>query len=285
MASMVPAKSWASMPGTSARRMGLCVPAVVFVCTKRLARASLHGAAASPGPLRRTPRRPSHVSSSLSPSRSVWHAASPERVRISARRRRIFEAGDSSLVVRGADRDPAVARVASFLHRNRIPFHEEAEGEPQVSWSGHPIPDPTPRAVASHLGLDLTASSTEPFDLLIVGAGPAGVAAAVYAGSEGLRALVIEDCAIGGQAGTSSLIENYMGFPTGISGADLTFRGQVQAMKFGTCFAMPRRVEALVRRDDGFCATLDGGEELCARAVLVATGVQYRRLRQSDGSR
>lgn len=196
----------------------------------------------------------------------------------SARRRRIFESGDSSLVVRGAERDPAVARVASFLNRNRIPFHEETDGEPQVLWSGNPIPDPTPRAVARHLGLDLKASSTELFDLLIVGAGPAGVAAAVYAGSEGLRALVIEDCAIGGQAGTSSRIENYMGFPTGISGADLTFRGQVQAMKFGTCFAMPRRVEALARHDDGFCVTLDGGEELCARAVLVATGVQYRRL-------
>ncbi|MFL9842416.1 FAD-dependent oxidoreductase [Sphingomonas sp. ST-64] len=196
----------------------------------------------------------------------------------SARRRRIFESGDSGLVVRAADRDPAVARVASFLNRNRIPFHEEADGEPQVTWSGNPIADPTPRAVAAYLGLDLKARSTDLFDLIIVGAGPAGVAAAVYAGSEGLRALVIEDCAIGGQAGTSSRIENYMGFPTGISGADLTFRGQVQAMKFGTCFAMPRRVEALARRDDGFCVTLDGGEELCARAVLVATGVQYRRL-------
>jgi thioredoxin reductase (NADPH) len=196
----------------------------------------------------------------------------------SARRRRIFEAGDSSLVVRGADRDPAVARVASFLHRNRIPFHEEAAGEPQVSLSGRAIPDPTPRAVARYLGLDLMAAPAEEIDLMIVGAGPAGIAAAVYAGAEGLRALVVEDCAIGGQAGTSSRIENYMGFPTGISGGDLTFRGQVQAMKFGTCFAMPRRVEALARRDDGFCVTLDGGEELCARSVLVATGVQYRRL-------
>ena len=196
----------------------------------------------------------------------------------SARRRRIFEAGDSSLVVRGADRSPAVARVASFLNRNRIPFHEETEGEPLVSWAGTPIADPTPRAVARHLGLDLTAAAAETLDLIIVGAGPAGVAAAVYAGAEGLRALVVEDCAIGGQAGTSSRIENYMGFPTGISGADLTFRGQVQAMKFGTSFAMPRRVEALARRDDGFCVTLDGGEELCARSVLVATGVQYRRL-------
>jgi thioredoxin reductase (NADPH) len=196
----------------------------------------------------------------------------------SARRRRIFESGDSSLVVRGATRDPVVARVASFLHRNRIPFHEEAEGEPEVSWAGKSFPDPSPRAVARHLGLDLKAAAPETLDLVIVGAGPAGVAAAVYAGSEGLKALVVEDSAIGGQAGTSSRIENYMGFPTGISGADLTFRGQVQAMKFGTRFAMPRRVEGLSRCDSGFCVTLDDGEELCARSVLVATGVQYRRL-------
>jgi thioredoxin reductase (NADPH) len=196
----------------------------------------------------------------------------------SARRRRIFEAGDSSLVVRGAERDPAVARVASFLNRNRIPFHEEADGPPEVSWSGKPLADPTPRAIARHLGLDLKGAPPGALDLVIVGAGPAGVAAAVYAGAEGLKALVVEDSAIGGQAGTSSRIENYMGFPTGISGADLTFRGQVQAMKFGTCFAMPRRVEGLSRRDGGFCVTLDDGEELCARSVLVATGVQYRRL-------
>jgi len=112
-----------------------------------------------------------------------------------------------------------------------------------------------------------------------VGTGPAGVAAAVYAGSEGLCALAVEDTAIGGQAGTSSRIENYMGFPTGISGTDLVFRGQVQAMKFGTRFAMPRRVESVARRDDGaFCVALDGGDEVCARAILVATGVQYRRL-------
>ncbi|MEL7218125.1 MAG: FAD-dependent oxidoreductase, partial [Pseudomonadota bacterium] len=131
--------------------------------------------------------------------------------------------------------------------------------------------------------LDLDICSQRMFDLLIVGGGPAGVAAAVYAGSEGLDALVVEDMAIGGQAGTSSRIENYMGFPTGISGTDLTYRGQIQALKFGTRFAMPRRVERLTRREDGtFCATLDGegdsADEVCARAVLVSTGVQYRRL-------
>ena len=98
--------------------------------------------------------------------------------------------------------------------------------------------------------------------MLIVGGGPAGVAAGVYAGAEGLHALVVEDVAIGGQAGDlGSRIENpYMGFPTGISGADLVWRGEVQAMKFGTRFAMPRRVVLLQRLDDdSFCATLDSG--------------------------
>jgi thioredoxin reductase (NADPH) len=118
------------------------------------------------------------------------------------------------------------------------------------------------------------------FDVLIVGGGPAGVAAGVYAGAEGLRALVVEDLTIGGQAGTSSRIENYMGFPTGISGADLVWRGEVQAMKFGTQFAVPRRVAALEKRaaDGVFCATLDDGAIVCAKAVIVATGVQSRRL-------
>ncbi|MEN0000848.1 MAG: NAD(P)/FAD-dependent oxidoreductase, partial [Pseudomonadota bacterium] len=79
--------------------------------------------------------------------------------------------------------------------------------------------------------------------------------------------------------GTSSRIENYMGFPTGISGADLVYRGEIQAMKFGARFAMPRRVSSLHKRDDGiFCAVLDNGTEVCARAIVIATGVQYRRL-------
>jgi thioredoxin reductase (NADPH) len=90
--------------------------------------------------------------------------------------------------------------------------------------------------------------------------------------------LVVEDIAIGGQAGTSSRIENYMGFPTGISGADLVWRGEVQAMKFGTRFAMPRRVTLLEKlSDQSFCATFDNGQRVRARAVVVATGVQYRR--------
>jgi thioredoxin reductase (NADPH) len=141
------------------------------------------------------------------------------------------------------------------------------------------LTDPTPDKVAQLLGLSLDFKNDEAFDLLIVGGGPAGVAAGVYAGAEGLRALVVEDAAIGGQAGTSSRIENYMGFPTGISGADLVWRGEVQALKFGTRFAMPRRVALLQRlEDENFCATFDNGQRIRAKAVVVATGVQYRRL-------
>lgn len=211
-----------------------------------------------------------------------------------ARRRMQFEQGRSALTLIGAERDPAIQRIASFLSRNRIPFQsfelddegEEAaaicsvaEDEPAVIVDkGRKIAEPTPRKVAAELGLDLNTGEIDRLDLLIVGGGPAGVAAAVYAGSEGLKALVVEDTAIGGQAGTSSRIENYMGFPTGISGADLIYRGQIQAMKFGTRFTMPRGVVSLEKIADGFCATLEDGDCLCARAVLVATGVQYRRL-------
>ena len=213
----------------------------------------------------------------------------------SARRRKQFELRNSSIKLIGADRDRAVQRVEQFLSRNRIPFQgidmdgsdEEtleacnlANHQPSVILGqGRVMADPTPRKVAQYLGLDLDVCRKTLYDLLIVGAGPAGVAASVYAGSEGLRALTIEDTAIGGQAGTSSRIENYMGFPTGISGADLVYRGQIQAMKFGTRFAMPRRVEGVARRADGtFCVTLDDDDEVCARSILIATGVQYRRL-------
>jgi thioredoxin reductase (NADPH) len=212
-----------------------------------------------------------------------------------ARRRKQFEISNAAVKVIGADRDAKVQAVERFLSRNRIPFQSfdmdatDRETVQVCSLIGHEpavilgvdkrLEDPTPRKVAQYLGLDLNICSQRTYDLVIVGGGPAGVAAAVYAGSEGIGALVIEDTAVGGQAGTSSRIENYMGFPTGISGTDLTWRGQVQAMKFGTRFVMPRRVEAMSRREDGaWCLTLDDGDELCARAVLVATGVQYRRL-------
>jgi thioredoxin reductase (NADPH) len=214
----------------------------------------------------------------------------------SARRRRQLEAKDSSLRLIGEDEDRNVRRIAEFASRNRIPYKsmelgsEEAEAtakscsiaeaKPAVIFGrGVVVSDPTPDKIARLLGLNLDLKDDEAFDVIIVGGGPAGVAAGVYAGAEGLRALVVEDIAIGGQAGTSSRIENYMGFPTGISGGDLVWRGEVQAMKFGTRFAMPRRVASLERlADESFCATFDSGQRVRATAVVVATGVQYRRL-------
>ena len=215
---------------------------------------------------------------------------------LSARRRRQLEERISSLRLIGEDEDRSVRRIAEFASRNHIPYislplgSSEAEALAQRCSIAPGVPgvifgrdvvvtDPTPDKVARLLGLNLDFREDEVFDVLIVGGGPAGVAAGVYAGAEGLRALVVEDVAIGGQAGTSSRVENYMGFPTGISGADLVWRGEVQAMKFGTRFAMPRRVAQLEKlEDESFCATFDNGQRVRAKAVVVATGVQYRRL-------
>ena len=214
---------------------------------------------------------------------------------LAARRRRQLDEGDSTLKLIGEEADRAVRRIAEFASRNRIPFTSLPLDSPEAAATARScaitpgpavifgrdvvVADPTPEKVATLLGLNRSLRQDERFDVLIVGGGPAGVAAGVYCGAEGLCALVIEDAAIGGQAGTSSRIENYMGFPTGISGGDLVWRGEVQAMKFGTRFAMPRRVARLEVLDDGsFCATFESGERVRGGAVIVAAGVQYRRL-------
>ena len=213
-----------------------------------------------------------------------------------ARRRRMLDNSEGGLTLIGGEVDRDVRRIASFAARNRIPYVEveidSSEGNdlarmcsinrahPAVVFAKHQVIDPpTPRGVAQKLGLDMALRKEDVYDVAIVGGGPAGVAAGVYAGAEGLCAVVLEDLAIGGQAGTSSRIENYMGFPTGISGGDLVGRGEIQAMKFGTRFAVPVRARHLEQCEKHlFHIQLDSDEWVSAKALIVATGVQYRRL-------
>jgi thioredoxin reductase (NADPH) len=215
---------------------------------------------------------------------------------LAARRRRQLEMGHSPLVLIGEESHRDIRRIAEFAARNRLPFASHSLGslearEVAASCSADPtmptvvfgkdtiITDPSPEKIARLIGLNQELVDEEGIDVLIVGGGPAGVSAGVYAGAEGLSALVVEDLAVGGQAGTSSRVENYMGFPTAISGADLVWRGQVQAMKFGTRFAVPLRVDALEKLEDGtFCATFNNGKRIRPKTVVIATGVQYRRL-------
>jgi len=167
--------------------------------------------------------------------------------------------------------DPAAAPVLATC---RAP-----EGSLVVRFqpSGRVLVDPTATDVARAFGL-VTDLPGHDWDVVIVGAGPAGLAAAVYGASEGMRTLVVERQAIGGQAGSSSMIRNYLGFARGIGGAELTQRAYQQAWVFGATFLMTREVTALTPGGDRHRLRLAGGEEVSARAVILAVGVSYRRL-------
>ncbi|MCD4535468.1 FAD-dependent oxidoreductase [Nocardioides sp. cx-169] len=138
--------------------------------------------------------------------------------------------------------------------------------------------DPTDLEIADAFGLMEPLPAGQVFDVVVVGAGPSGLAAAVYASSEGLSTLVVEQQAVGGQAGTSSLIRNYPGFSRGVSGAHLAFRAFQQAWMFGTEYSFMRRAERLQPGGDVHRVGLSDGSEVCARSVVVASGVDYRRL-------
>jgi thioredoxin reductase (NADPH) len=138
--------------------------------------------------------------------------------------------------------------------------------------------EPSNLQLAKALGLDLAVRQEAPADLIVVGTGPAGLAAAVYGASEGLTTIGVDDVAIGGQAGTSSRIENYLGFPTGISGDELAFRAEVQALKFGARITVPREATRLERENGHYVVWLDDKTALRGRSVVIATGARYRRL-------
>ena len=194
----------------------------------------------------------------------------------------------------GHEGEAETLKLQRFLRRNGYPHHVtsveayksafptsslDQDSWPAVAFNdGRILHQPMVSTLADELGISELPDKSTIYDVAVVGAGPAGLAAAVYAASEGLSTVVIEGIAPGGQAGTSSKIENYLGFPTGISGQRLANRAFVQCLKFGVRFAVSREAITLERQSDTHKITLEGGISLCSKAVVIATGAQYRKL-------
>ena len=214
-----------------------------------------------------------------------------------ARRQLLRESGNfTGIRVIGSRYSSDTLRVREFLAKNRLPFTWlDLESDPDVTqvlkqfgvseadtpvvmWGRKLIlRNPSDRELAQALGIRRPLERTI-YDLIVVGAGPAGLGAAVYAASEGLNIVVLESAGPGGQAGRSMRIENYLGFPTGISGSELAERAAVQASKFGARIAVPTPVTRLTFESLYPTLHIDGGETLTAKCVLIATGADYRRL-------
>ena len=213
-----------------------------------------------------------------------------------ARRTLLLEGAARSIRVIGSRHLPEALAVREFLIRNRLPHQWlDAEADPDIchlvdefglACSDLPVVvsgstvlrQATPGQVAQHLGLTIEAIPQRCFDLVVVGAGPAGLAASVYAASEGLSTLTLESQLPGGQAGTSSRIENYLGFPSGVSGGELTNLAMTQALKFGATLSTPCAVAGLLEKAGHLIVRLSDGTEIAGRAAVAATGAHYRRL-------
>ncbi|HKB33240.1 MAG TPA: FAD-dependent oxidoreductase [Candidatus Dormibacteraeota bacterium] len=213
-----------------------------------------------------------------------------------ARRARLLRDGTTAIRLVGSSFSPDSLRLREYLARNRIP-HEFMDADrdarverllrdlavqpadlPVVIAPGVVLRHPTPGELASYLGLTLDSIEQRGFDLVVIGGGPAGLAAGVYGSSEGLDTLVLEMTAAGGQAGASSRIENYLGFPTGIAGADLAQKAVVQAEKFGARLTSPCAATGLREEAGYLVVALSDGTEVTGRALIVASGARYRRL-------
>ena len=205
------------------------------------------------------------------------------------RRIGIVKAASGGVILQGRSGDDQMMLLQRFFVRNNYPHRivnvsaKETENDcaplPAVILSdGRTMRRPSIPELADELGITELPDREMTCDVAVVGAGPAGLAAAVYAASEGLCTTVIEGMAPGGQAGASSKIENYLGFPAGISGQQLATRAQLQALKFGVHFAISREVITVEQLDGIHKLTLQGGHQICARTVVVASGAQYRKL-------
>jgi thioredoxin reductase (NADPH) len=211
-------------------------------------------------------------------------------------RREMLIGMGAGLTIVGSRYSPDTRRLREFAARNRLPHrwidleaddHAEAllrqvgvpaEQTPIVIWGGRVLRNPDNHKMARAVGLRAPSTATDLTDLVVVGAGPSGLAAAVYGASEGVQTAVIDAVATGGQASTSSRIENYLGFPAGISGAELAERATIQAKKFGAQLGIPVQAVALAERDGHHLVTTDDGSEIRARTVVIASGARYRRL-------
>jgi thioredoxin reductase (NADPH) len=217
------------------------------------------------------------------------------------RRVGLISAGTSALVLIGSRHSADTMKLREFLTRNSQPFmYEDVDADPavqalldrfQVTIAEVPVVicgdgrvhrNPSTESLAKDLGLDVDIDAETVHDVVIVGAGPAGLAAAVYGASEGLDVLVLEGTAPGGQAGTSSRIENYLGFPTGISGSDLAGRAFTQAQKFGAKIAIGRRAARIDCDSKPYKVILEGGEVVRGRTFVIASGVRYRKPELAD---
>jgi thioredoxin reductase (NADPH) len=216
-----------------------------------------------------------------------------------ARREALQRVQGIGLEIVGPHSSEATMRMLDFARGNRLPFtwrdpaHDaaaatlvaglDAASLPLVRLPGGPeLRGPSTGEVSRLLGVGRELAPREEVDLLVVGAGPAGLAAAVYGASEGLETLVVESTALGGQAGSSRRIENYLGFPAGITGAELTGRAVTQARKFDARTASPYRAVSLEPVDGRYLVRLEEDHDIVARTVILATGAQYRRLPVDD---
>jgi thioredoxin reductase (NADPH) len=209
---------------------------------------------------------------------------------------------DVQATVIGGRHDIASHRIRDFLARNHIAYTSlDPEANVDSAYipaqvrkagtfpvvlltDGRRLEAPTSRDLATALGLATNASGGT-YDVVIIGGGPAGLSSAVYGGSEGLRTLLVEREATGGQAGTSTRIENYLGFPGGVTGDDLATRALAQAERFGTEILVTRNVKRIESQPTEHTVILEDGERIATRAVIVATGVSWRRLEISGADR